>query len=932
MDFFKLIRVRWGLSLALFVIASFISQSAFSQQNPGNQQNSGNQQNTTNQQNTASQPAAEFTADEIVQILQGDPQLLAEAKTEIVAALRDRGYSVTQGDISDDRLFSTIRTDDRARKLMSDALIERGYVPEGAQGQEQQQTGNNNTSKPSTNGQQTNGRPGNRSTRMNGEPDNTGNNPPEGKNKKREQRSQNGENGPSPQSEYPLRNLPALRDLYTPSPTDKRVLERFGASLFRNSMVATDKPTLDVPVGPDYILGPGDELIIEYWGSSSQRIQATVDREGRVLLPEAGAIMVAGRSLSDATEAIRRSLQHQLRGISVDVTLAKLRTVRIYVVGDVKNPGAYDISSLSTPLSALIMAGGPTDVGSLRTVKHFRRKRLVETVDLYDLMLKGVNSSESPLESGDSILVPPIGPQVTVAGMVRRPAIYELHSEQTLDQALDLAGGVAVSGELSNIKVERIEAHERKEMISLNLPANTDAKGMAESFKRVAVKDGDVVTISSILPHTNQAVYLQGHVFRAGKYPYKEGVKVTDIIGSYADLLPEPADRAEIVRVNPPDYSPTIIPFSLHDILDRKQNIPSLQPFDTVRVFGRYETDAPKVSIYGEVLRPGEYPLSEHLTAAELVRLAGGFKRGAYPESADIGSYEIVNGERVELEHRRVPLLRALAGEPDTDVLLKPGDVLTIPQIGGWSDIGGAVHVSGQVLHPGRYGLEEGEKLSSLLKRAGGFLPEAYPNGAVLDRAQVREAATKNRDELIRRLEEQSLQNDGTGRVESPLVARQRQQLIDKLKSIQPSGRLVIHISTDIAKWENTVLDIDVRAGDTLIVPKTPNFVLVAGQVYNPTAITYIPGRHAGWYLRQSGGATSLANKKDIFVIRANGSVVGKGSGGWWSGSVSSAVMQPGDTIYVPDKIAGSSILKNLGTTIQMLSGVAVAASVVSHL
>ncbi len=565
-------------------------------------------------------------------------------------------------------------------------------------------------------------------------------------------------------------------------------------------------------------------------------------------------------------------------------------------------------------------------------MKHFRRKRLVETVDLYDLMLKGVNASESPLESGDSILVPTIGPQVTVSGMVRRPAIYELHNEQTLDQALELAGGVVVSGELSNIKVERIEAHERKEMISLNLPANADPKSMAESFKRVAVKDGDVVTISSILPYTNQAVYLQGHVFRPGKYSYKAGEKVTDLIASYADLLPEPADRAEIVRVNPPDYSPTIIPFNLHDVLDRKQNIPSLQPFDTVRVFGRYETDAPKVSIYGEVLRPGEYPLSEHMTAAELLRLAGGFKRGAYPESADIGSYEIVNGERVELDHRRIPILRALAGEADTDVLLKPGDVLTIPQIGGWSDIGGAVHVTGQVLHPGRYGLQEGEKLSSLLKRAGGFMPEAYPNGAILERAQVREAAMKNRDELIRRLQEQGIQNDGTGRPESPVLARQRQQLIDKLKSIQPSGRLVIHISTDIAKWEHTVVDIDVRAGDTLLVPKTPNFVLVAGQVYNPTAITYIPGRHAGWYLRQSGGATSLGNKKDIFVVRANGTVVGRGSGGWWSGNVSSAVLQPGDTVYVPDKVAGSGIFKNLGQTIQMLSGVAVAASVVSHL
>ena len=187
--------------------------------------------------------------------------------------------------------------------------------------------------------------------------------------------------------------------------------------------------------------------------------------------------MVAGRTLGEVQQTIQKMLSHQLRGISVDVTLGKLRTVRVYVVGDVKNPGAYDISSLSTALSALIAAGGPTDTGSYRTVKHFRGKALVEEVDLYDLMLKGVSSGEVHLESGDSILVPPIGPQVTVAGKVRRPAIYELRNEQTLDQVLDLAGGVPVTGELTRIRVERVQAHERKEMMSVNVLAGQGSGG-----------------------------------------------------------------------------------------------------------------------------------------------------------------------------------------------------------------------------------------------------------------------------------------------------------------------------------------------------------------------------------------------------------------------------------------------------------------------
>ena len=579
----------------------------------------------------------------------------------------------------------------------------------------------------------------------------------------RPRRAEN-EKGPT-QEQYPLRNLPALRDLYTQATVDETKLERFGAALFRNSAAVADKSTLSVPVGPDYVLGPGDELVIDYWGASSQHIQRSVDREGRISIPEAGSTVVAGRTLGEVQQTIQKMLSHQLRGISVDVTLGKLRTVRVYVVGDVKNPAAYDISSLSTALSALIAAGGPTDTGSYRTVKHYRGKALVEEVDLYDLMLKGVSSGEVHLESGDSILVPPIGPQVTVAGKVRRPAIYELHNEQTLDQVLDLAGGVPVTGELSRIRVERIQAHERKEMMSVNVSGGAGIQAADDAFKRFRIQDGDIVTVLPILPYSNRAVYLEGHVFRPGKFSYKDGEKVTNLISSYDDLLPEPADRAEIIRLRPPDFTPFVIPFNVRDVLAKKVEAPSLEPFDTVRVFGRYETAGPKVSIFGEVLRPGEYPLSERMTAADLLRMAGGFKLSAYQQAADLTSYSVIDGDHVDLDHREVPIGRALAGEADTDVLLKPGDVLTIRQIGGWNDIGGAVSVSGEVMHPGRYGIQRGEHLSSIMKRAGGFSSEAYPYAAILDRAQVREAAAKSREEMVTQIQAQTVGGRGLHRL-----------------------------------------------------------------------------------------------------------------------------------------------------------------------
>jgi protein involved in polysaccharide export with SLBB domain len=905
-------RVRLGFLLALVVFCIVLTGKSFAQD-------------------------ADLSAEEIIQILQQNPDVLAEAKAEIVSQLRDRGYNVSERDITDDRLFSQIRSDDRVRQIAANELTKRGFgpaqqdlapdeqiVPSGQPAGQQANPQNGQQIIPPQNPQRSGatGQQGGQQG-MNGQA--------------RPRRPQN-QKGPT-QEQYPLRNLPALRDLYTQATVDETKLERFGAALFRNSAAVADKSTLSVPVGPDYILGPGDELVIDYWGASSQHIQRSVDREGRISIPEAGSTVVAGRTLGEVQQTIQKMLSHQLRGISVDVTLGKLRTVRVYVVGDVKNPAAYDISSLSTALSALIAAGGPTDTGSYRTVKHYRGKALVEEVDLYDLMLKGVSSAEVHLESGDSILVPPIGPQITVAGKVRRPAIYELRKEQTLDQVLDLAGGVPVTGELSRIRVERIQAHERKEMMSVNVSGGAGIQAADDAFKRFRIQDGDIVTVLPILPYSNRAVYLEGHVFRPGKFSFKDGYKVTDLVSSYDDLLPEPADRAEIVRLHPPDFTPVVIPFNLRDVLSKKVEAPSLEPFDTVRIFGRYETDGPKVSIFGEVMRPGQYPLSEKMTAADLLRMSGGFKRSAYQQEADLTSYSVIDGDHVDLDHRDIPIGRALAGEADTDVLLKPGDVLTIRQIGGWNDIGGAVSVSGEVMHPGRYGIQRGEHLSSILKRAGGFSNEAYPYAAILDRAQVREAAAKSREEMVTQIQAQNIgAPGGTGSSSSSSSSRnnnavaqerERQQLLAKLKQLQPNGRMLIHVSSQIEKWQGTQADVEVRAGDTLYIPKRPTFVMVAGQVYNPIAITFSSGKHAGWYLKQAGGPTTLANKKEIFVVRANGTVVGRGSGEWWSGNVLGTTLQAGDTIFVPEKGAGTGIFKNLNQTISLLSGAAVAVSVI---
>jgi protein involved in polysaccharide export with SLBB domain len=346
--------------------------------------------------------------------------------------------------------------------------------------------------------------------------------------------------------------------------------------------------------------------------------------------------------------------------------------------------------------------------------------------------------------------------------------------------------------------------------------------------------------------------------------------------------------------------------------------------------------------VEGEVANPGKYPLGAGMTAAELVRAAGGLKRSAFSESADLSRYLVQNDKRILGEHQEVPISKALSGDGSADVALRDGDVLTIRRIGGWDEIGAGVTIDGEVIHPGKYGIREGERLSSVLKRAGGFRATAYPYGAVLERVQVKELGEKARQDMISRIEAgQGLQGVKVGLSASAgeqaavvqAAAAQQQQVLAGLKAQPASGRMVINISTDISRWEGTQDDIELRAGDVINIPKRPDFVLVSGQVYNASAITYREGKDAEWYLRQSGGVTTLANKKGIFIIRANGSIIGEGSGsGWWGGGVLSTRLRPGDTVMVPERIlTGSPWLRDLLTSAQLASSLALSAGVIAN-
>jgi protein involved in polysaccharide export with SLBB domain len=747
-------------------------------------------------------------------------------------------------------------------------------------------------------------------------------------------------------------NLRSLRDLYTQVPDSAEHLVRFGSEVFRNratSALTTSRFSfsgsamplgtavpLDVPLGPDYVLGPGDELSINMWGGVTQSLTRAIDPEGRVMLPESGEIQVAGLSLDKAQDAVSAALQPQFRNAHVSVTVARLRTIRVYVVGDVQRPGPYDINSLSSPLSALSAAGGPTAVGSLRVMRHYRNEKLLGEIDLYDFLLHGLRSADQRLQGGDTLLIPPAGPQVAVYGAVKRPAIYELRGERTLTAVMDDAGGLSVAAALGHITVERIVANQRREEISLTSADSEDVEAASAALAEFDVKDGDRVHVATVLPYSERSVYLQGHVTRPGKLAYRDGLRLSDVIRTYQDLLPEPAERGEIVRLVAPDLHPETILFNVSDVLVGNSNRP-LQPFDTIHIFGRYEQDAPTVQVQGEVLRPGSYPLFEGMTAAQLVRAAGGFKRDALLDTADLISYRVEGGSDVSVERRDLKIGEAvLKQDHEADAALKAGDVLTIHQLTGWNDIGASITVEGEVAHPGSYGFKQGEHLSDVLKRAGGFRSTAYPEGSVLTRPEVAALEEKSREELIHQIEASSaaarLSPATSGEHEGEtlqLIQQQKDQVLASLKNAPATGRMVIGINADIASWAGTAADIEVRSGDVLRIPKRPGFVLISGQVYNASAITYAPGKRASWYLEHAGGATSIANRKEIFVVRANGSVVGRRSGGLFEQDVLSTRLNPGDVIVVPQKIIGASMVwRNLLATAQIAASIAITAAV----
>jgi polysaccharide biosynthesis/export protein len=590
-------------------------------------------------------------------------------------------------------------------------------------------------------------------------------------------------------------------------------LKQFGYNFF-DVRFSGLPPTIDAPVGPDYVLGPEDTLSIHIWNvpepSLNRSYISAVERDGSIFIPQAGSIPVAGATFGQATQIIRAKLSGLLKRFDLHVSMARLRTMKVYVVGEVVRPGAYELTSLATASHALYAACGPTKAGSLRRIQIVRGNQVLSDLDFYDFFLKGDRSQDLHLQSGDTVVVTPIGAVAAIGGPVKRPAIYELKGPTTLTAMIEMAGGLSPSADRRRCQIYRVEAGEKRVIVDIQLDQFLNASAKSNGSNGApAIQDGDFIRVASVSTQIENAVTLSGAVRNPGPYEYRPGMRLLDLLTTDQVLVDSHLDRAELVRTDPMTYETTIQPFNPRAVFQGKEENVELRRLDKIVVATQVRPPR-MVSIQGEVKRPGTYTV------------------------------------------------------------------------------------------------ESGERLSSVIKRAGGVTSRAFPQGLVVVRESVRKAQQAELDKFVsgqkQRLlvEAASLTAGAVGTVQGSqmqnpdVVAVQlRMQALDQIASRVQIGRVVVKIES-IDALEKTEDDLALEDGDQVTVPQRPQTVTVIGAVRNPANLIHRDDLDAEDYIRQAGGFTQDANRKDTYIIRADGSSAG--------GYAKVRTMSVGDTIIVPEE------------------------------
>ena len=634
-----------------------------------------------------------------------------------------------------------------------------------------------------------------------------------------------------------------------------KTLPLFGYDLF-GDVPDSFAPVDNIPVASDYLIGPGDELVIKGWGQVDIDIRAVVNRNGAINLPKVGTINVAGIRYQELQSYLKKAIGKVFRNFELNVTLGRLRAIQVFVLGQAKRPGVYTVSSLSTLVNTLFASGGPSFTGSLRHIQVKRNGVIVTEFDMYDLLLKGDKTKDVALLPGDVVYIPPVGQLVAIYGGINNAAIYELKDDQTsLADLLELAGGLTTTAAGQKVLLERIEGRKVRQVEELQL----DKNGLAH-----LVKDGDLVQVFSIDARFDNAVTLRGNVATPGRYPWKEGMRVKDLI---------------------PDMDSLIVP-----------------------EYWLRQNQTARIKIAGEG------------------RLQTEIKRGTAEINWDYAIVERLNKDDLTTQLLPFNLGKAIEGQDsDQNLLLQTGDTITIFSKDDiqvpLANRSIYVRLEGEVANAGVYKALSGETLRQVLARVGGLTPNAYLYGAEFDRESVREMQQEKLNQMIDKMEE-AVQRNLSSKAQIALspedIASSKAQavaqeaLVARMRKTRATGRVVLEISPDNSGQIKELPDLALQDGDRFIVPAKPAVVSVMGMVYNENAFMYRQGKRVGDYLDQAGGPTRDADNARMYLLRADGSVLSAQNSSSLFNSFTGKSVQPGDAVIVPEMLDKFSLTKEL--------------------
>lgn len=693
-------------------------------------------------------------------------------------------------------------------------------------------------------------------------------------------------------------------------------LKPFGYDLFE-AAPSTFAPVTDVPVPSDYIVGPGDQLNVQLYGSENRSVTLTVDRDGTIDFPQLGPLHVAGMRFNDAKQAIEQRVQRQMIGVQSNVSMADTRAIRVFVAGEANRPGSYTISGLGTVTSALYAAGGAKRIGSLRNIEVKRQGKLVHRLDLYDLLLRGDTSDDAKLLSGDVIFIPPVGPTVAVYGEVQRPAIYELRDETSVAQVVALAGGLTPQADATKAVLTQIDADQRRMARDVAL-TGASASGSV-------LRNGDELRVVRLRPTLDSGVLVKGHVHSPGVVAYRDGLRLSDVIPS-VDALQQNADihyllvrreakadrrvsvlSADLAAALAAPGSQADLPLAARDqitVFDLESGRDRIiRPLlEELRMQSTFQSPTEVVQIDGRTKVPGEYPLEPGMKVSDLIRAGGGLQDAAYGSKAELSRYTVVSGEARRTELIVVDLAAVLRGDANANIQLRPFDSLSIKEVQEWGEQE-QITLIGEVRFPGKYAIRRGETLKSVIARAGGLNEYAFAEGSVFTRTGLKDREQQQLDVLAARLQNDlatlALQGAAANQAQAGTALAVGQSLLTQLRGSKAVGRLVIDLPRTLRSDTGSSADLALRGGDQLIVPRMPQEVTVIGEVQNVTSHLYRPELARDDYVGLSGGATRKADRKNIYVVHADGSVIAN-SGSRWFRSGGTVKMKPGDTVVVP--------------------------------